>query len=77
MSTVREKKKSNHLRPPRIIFEDDTFIVLDKPSRWIVNEALTTKGQKVLQEWLKKRVIPLIVSKYSECEIVRISQLDS
>ena len=70
MSTVREKKKSNHLRPPRIIFEDDTFIVLDKPSRWIVNEALTTKGQKVLQEWLKKRDYPLAKSREFRSGIV-------
>jgi 23S rRNA pseudouridine1911/1915/1917 synthase len=39
---------------PRIIFEDDYLLVLDKPAGWIVNEASTTGGQQVLQTWLKK-----------------------
>jgi 23S rRNA pseudouridine1911/1915/1917 synthase len=39
---------------PGILFEDDSIIVLDKPSGWIVNSALTTKDQPVIQSWLKK-----------------------
>lgn len=38
----------------KIIFEDDSIIVLDKPSGWIVNEAQTTNNQLVLQSWLKR-----------------------
>ena len=30
----------------------------------------------ILQEWLKKGVVPFIVSKYGEYEIVRMSNLD-
>jgi len=44
---------------PKIIFEDETIIVLDKPAGWIVNEAITTKGQQVLQTWLNRRQYPL------------------
>lgn len=35
-----------------IIFEDESLLILNKPSGWIVNEAETTKGQKVIQVWL-------------------------
>jgi 23S rRNA pseudouridine1911/1915/1917 synthase len=37
---------------PRIIFEDDNILILDKPAGWITNEASTTVGQPVLQTWL-------------------------
>lgn len=37
---------------PNIIFEDKYLLVVDKPSGWITNEAETTKGQPVLQDWL-------------------------
>lgn len=40
---------------PKIIFEDDYLLILDKPAGWIVNEAATTKGQKVIQTWLKSK----------------------
>jgi 23S rRNA pseudouridine1911/1915/1917 synthase len=37
---------------PKIIYEDEELIVLNKPSGWITNEAETTKNQPVLQKWL-------------------------
>jgi 23S rRNA pseudouridine1911/1915/1917 synthase len=39
---------------PKIIYEDDSLFVIDKPAGWIVNEAATTKNQPVLQTWLRK-----------------------
>jgi len=36
-----------------IIFEDNSFFILNKPSGWIVNSAVTTKDQPVIQSWLK------------------------
>lgn len=39
---------------PKIIFEDKSLLILNKPSGWIVNEAETTKGQKVVQAWLRE-----------------------
>jgi len=39
---------------PKIIYEDDQMLVLDKPAGWIVNEAETTTDQPVIQTWLKK-----------------------
>ena len=39
---------------PEIIFEDENLLILGKPSGWIVNEAVTTKDQSVLQTWLKE-----------------------
>lgn len=37
---------------PRIIYQDDCFMVLDKPSGWIVNDAETTNNQSTVQGWL-------------------------
>ncbi|OGM08626.1 hypothetical protein A2159_03705 [Candidatus Woesebacteria bacterium RBG_13_34_9] len=39
---------------PKIIFYDESLLVLNKPSGWIVNESQTTKGiDNVVQTWLK------------------------
>lgn len=38
---------------PEIIQQDTTLMILNKPTGWIVNEASTTKGQPVIQSWLK------------------------
>ena len=45
---------------PKIIYQDDSLFVIDKPSGWIVNEAATAKGQPVLQTWLRKYKYPLV-----------------
>jgi len=39
---------------PKIIYEDENFMVLDKPSGWIVNQAQTTASNPVIQNWLIK-----------------------
>lgn len=39
---------------PKIIFEDDSFFVVDKPSGWITNEADTTTTQPVIQTWVRE-----------------------
>lgn len=39
---------------PKIIFEDDSFFVVEKPAGWITNEAGTTTTQPVLQTWMKE-----------------------
>lgn len=44
---------------PKIIFEDDSLFVIEKPAGWIVNEAATTKNQPVLQTWLRQFDYPL------------------
>jgi 23S rRNA pseudouridine1911/1915/1917 synthase len=45
---------------PKIIYEDDSLFIIDKPAGWIVNEAGTTKNQPVLQTWLRKYNYPLV-----------------
>ena len=45
---------------PRIIYEDDSLFVIEKPAGWIVNEASTTKNQPVLQTWLRRFDYPLV-----------------
>ena len=39
---------------PTIIFEDESILVLDKPSGWITNDASTTTTQPVIQTWLRE-----------------------
>jgi 23S rRNA pseudouridine1911/1915/1917 synthase len=39
---------------PRILYEDDSLFVLDKPSGWITNSSSTTTDQPVVQKWLEK-----------------------
>ena len=45
---------------PKIIFQDESLFVIDKPAGWIVNEAATTKNQPVLQTWLRQFDYPLV-----------------
>ena len=40
----------------KIIFEDDSFLVIDKPSGVVVNRAETTK-EETIQDWVEKYVI--------------------
>lgn len=39
---------------PKIIFQDDSIFVIDKPSGWITNSSSTTTDQPVLQKWLEE-----------------------
>ena len=38
---------------PQVIYEDKTFLVLDKPAGWVVNDAVSAHGNPIVQEWLK------------------------
>lgn len=40
---------------PKIIFQDHSFFVIDKPAGWITNSASTTKDQPVIQKWLEEK----------------------
>lgn len=44
---------------PKIIFEDDYLLVVNKPSGMITTKAITTANQLTLQEWLETRQYPL------------------
>ena len=39
---------------PKVVFEDQALMVVDKPSGWIVNDADTTKDQPTIQKWLRE-----------------------
>ncbi len=47
------------MEEPKILFEDEQLLILDKPSGWVVNESQTTKRQKVIQQWLTTMAYPL------------------
>jgi len=37
---------------PKIIYEDDSFFVVDKPAGWITDASNTTTNQPVIQKWI-------------------------
>lgn len=39
---------------PKIIFQDESLFVVEKPAGWITNEADTTTTQPVLQKWVRE-----------------------
>lgn len=41
---------------PKIIYEDEEILVLDKPAGWIVNDAKTTGETPTVQHWLEKNI---------------------
>lgn len=51
---------------PRIIFEDENFLVVEKPPNLVVNRAKTVKG-KTLQDWIRENFqFPI-----SNCQSIR------
>jgi len=50
---VRKKGKNNPMVEPKIIFEDESMFVIDKPSGLITNDVSTTNGQPTLQTWIR------------------------
>lgn len=40
--------------PPQIIYEDESLMVIDKPSGWVVNRAESVKEQTI-QDWFKNK----------------------
>ena len=56
---------------PKVILDKKEFLVVVKPSGWITNEADTTKGQSVLQTWIKENLdFPIAGSKEFRSGIV-------
>lgn len=41
---------------PKILFEDDNLLVIDKPAGMVVNKAETTEKEKTLQAWVEKKL---------------------
>lgn len=41
---------------PKIIYEDDSLLVVDKPSGYVVNDSNTVSKDPSLQEWVKKNI---------------------
>jgi 23S rRNA pseudouridine1911/1915/1917 synthase len=38
---------------PRIVFEDESLLVIDKPAGMVVNRAETTRGEETIQDWVE------------------------
>lgn len=41
---------------PRIIYKDESLMVIDKPAGWVVNRAQTVK-EKTIQEWFSEKIL--------------------
>lgn len=42
---------------PKVIYEDDTVMILDKPAGWVVNDAKTAHKNPIVQNWLKQNYL--------------------
>lgn len=60
---------------PKIIFEDDHIMVLDKPTGWITNSASTTGEQPVVQDWIASN-FQFPISNFQECRNGIVHRLD-
>lgn len=38
---------------PRIVYQDEFLLVIDKPPFWVVNRSKTTRGKETIQDWLE------------------------
>lgn len=47
------------MEKPKVIFQDEYLLVIDKPAGWITNDAETAIGQSTLQTWLTRQKFPL------------------
>lgn len=63
MCELREEKR-------KIIFEDESLLVLDKSAGWIVNDSDTAKNQDTIQSWLEGLDYPLAKKKEFRSGIV-------
>ena len=63
------------METPKIIFQDDSLFVIDKPSGWITNSASTTGKQPVVENWLAENFQFSIFS-FQECRHGIVHRLD-
>lgn len=47
------RQKKSEVKAPKIIFKDDSILVVDKPAGMVVNRAETTAAKTTLQEWVE------------------------
>jgi 23S rRNA pseudouridine1911/1915/1917 synthase len=60
---------------PKVIFQDDEILVLDKPAGWITNDAESTKGLNTIQEWLSRN-FQFPISNFQEYRSGVVHRLD-
>lgn len=44
---------------PKIVFEDDHLLVIDKPAGMVVNRADTTQNMETVQDWAEPKILPI------------------
>lgn len=60
---------------PRVILEDTSFLVLEKPEGWVVNRSETTKNQQTIQDWLEAN-FQFSIFKFQFCRSGVVHRLD-
>jgi 23S rRNA pseudouridine1911/1915/1917 synthase len=68
------RPKEGSILAPKVLFENDFFLVLDKPAGWVVNRAGTCK-QKTLQDWLEEN-FSFPIFRQPECRSGIVHRLD-
>lgn len=62
-----ELRKEKRKVTPKIIFEDDSFLVINKPAGLTVNRSETTKNEETVQDWIEDNFdFPI-----ANCQILR------
>ena len=54
---------------PQVIYSGESYLVLDKPTGWVVNSATTTNAP-VIEEWLQKSMKELVILEVERSGIV-------
>lgn len=63
MRQMRSQKREE-INSPSVVFEDESMLVINKPSGWIVNESQTTSKRPVVQTWIKENFTGSAISSY-------------
>ena len=70
MLNVNPKSSQANVNEPQNVFEDDTLFIINKPSGWVVNDALTVKNTPTVQAWLSKKNFSIAKSREYRSGIV-------
>lgn len=70
----KEREKEKFL-DPKVAFEEKNYLIINKPSGWVVNDADTVKHNRVIQTWLKEN-FDFPVFKFYECRNGIVHRLD-
>lgn len=60
---------------PKVLFEDDNLLVIDKPAGMVVNKAETTRGEETVEDWLRQN-FQFEIFNFQSCRSGIVHRLD-